>query len=35
MKLEEKQDVNNTDNYEEIKKFIEWSKKQLNKILTD
>ena len=35
MKLEEKQNVNNNDNNDENKKFIEWSKKQLNKILTD
>ena len=35
MKLEEKQNVDNNDNNEENKKFIEWSKKQLNKILTD
>ena len=34
MKLEENQNLNN-ENYEENKKFIEWSKKNLNKILSD
>ena len=35
IKLEEKQNPNDIDNYQENKKFIEWSKKNLNKILTD
>ena len=35
IKLEEKQNPNDFDNYQENKKFIEWSKRNLNKILTD
>ena len=35
MKLEEKLDINNNEEYKENQKFIDWAKKQLNKILSD
>ena len=35
MKLEDNLDINNNEDYQENKEFIEWAKKQLNKILTD
>jgi hypothetical protein len=35
MKLENNMDINNDGDYQENKDFIEWAKKQLNKILAD